>query len=463
VQVLANELQAELMIVMRLVPSQAYGSLYSVLFEARDMARGRSGLSFAFDWKGGTDVPEIRDNMDQVARKFVNDFAIRASTPKRLTVRVFGLEEQGQQAAALRAIRGADGVERVRTRGTAAVPDPFRGGEPASAAEFEVSLHDDADADQIMVQESLGAALTDGMSAVVEPRRTEDGMLAFWVREAIVRTVTQTVPAAPVTTQATPETTTAPSVTPSVTTAHAPTTTVTETPLSEARCASRMMSRSERGEVLREEWMGLYQQQGSPRIAVLINRARTGEEYRLLSESGKADAIGTQIVIAAAGSGGADAGGWTGTLEQRRTWFEQPSRLEYQARALEGQVGRLFNVGRMGATRVIDADTAREGLLKDAGFGERVFDQAELVSTLKSKDIANIVIIGHGQVVEQSSAGRMVKYTFKAVNLADSAQLAVTTVSGYEESFSDEGVTEMATRAVGQLACDMMANWKGSR
>jgi len=456
VQMLGNELQVDLSIVMRLVPSQAAGSSHTVLFEARDTSRGRAGLTFTFDWKGGTDVPNIRDNMEAVARKFINDYADRSQGPRRFTLRIFGLDKQEMQTAALKAMKDADEVKRIRSRGTAMAPNPFRGGQTTASAEFEVTLEDGADTDQILVQDNLVRALKENMEINVEPRRTEGGMLAFRVIDASSERQAANADA----------------------------------------CADQIMALNDRGQQLREQWMNLYRQRNSPRIAVLINRARTTEEKdRIISEGGSPDNIGTQIVISNAGIGPAVSNTGDGVSDSSTNrerdeslpLFEQPSRLEFQARTLEGQIGRLFNVGRMGSTQIIDADVARQGILKDLDKQKTVFDQNELVNILKNQNIADVLIIGYGfvdkgvveiETIDNRSSdttpngGRIivnqpgkkyastVKYTFKVVNLADSRQIAIAEASGFEESFTNEGITDLATRLVGQMACDMKLNWQ---
>jgi hypothetical protein len=243
-----------------------------------------------------------------------------------------------------------------------------------------------------------------------------------------------------------------------------------------------MVSSTSGGRALREEWLKAYEAKGSPRMLVLVNRAATAREP--MRQVQNPSSMETQIIVSASGLGTSQAvGNATGVsgLERPR-WderipvFEQPEQLAFQARALEGRVGAMFGPELMGAGKIIDAEAAKgqfaSEFAKQADIGE-----SELMGLLKQRNIADVVILGFGRVVARGSvaradeigwadddqaarSGNVVVYTFKAVDLRDNTVLGFADVTGLDDSFTTDGLSDVAMRAVGKLAWDSLQRWK---
>jgi hypothetical protein len=253
-------------------------------------------------------------------------------------------------------------------------------------------------------------------------------------------------------------------------------------PRAAARGARQMVSSTAAGRVLREEWLKAYEAKGSPRMLVLVNRAATPREP--LRQVQNPSSVETQIIVSASGLGtsqaignamgvsGLDRPRW----DERIPVFEQPEQLAFQARALEGRVGAMFGPELMGAGKIIDAEAAKgqfaNEFAKQAEIGE-----SELMGLLKQRNIADVVILGFGRVVARGSvaptdeigwadddqvvrSGNVVVYTFKAVDLRDNTVLGFADVTGLDDSFTTDGLSDVAMRAVGKLAWDSLQRWK---
>lgn len=253
-------------------------------------------------------------------------------------------------------------------------------------------------------------------------------------------------------------------------------------PRAAARGARQMVSSTAAGRALREEWLKAYEAKGSPRMLVLVNRAATAREpLRLVQNPSSVD---TQIIVSASGLGTSQAIGNVtgGSGLERPRWddripvFEQPEQLAFQARSLEGRVGAMFGPELMGASKIIDAEAAKgqfaNEFAKQAEIGE-----SELMGLLKQRNIADVVILGFGRVVARGSiapqdeigwadddqtarSGNVVVYTFKAVDLRDNTVLGFADVTGLDDSFTTDGLSDVAMRAVGKLAWDSLQRWK---
>lgn len=253
-------------------------------------------------------------------------------------------------------------------------------------------------------------------------------------------------------------------------------------PRAAARGARQMVSSTSGGRALREEWLKAYEAKGSPRMLVLVNRAATAREP--MRQVQNPSSMETQIIVSASGLGTSQAvGNATGvTGLERPRWderipvFEQPEQLAFQARALEGRVGAMFGPELMGAGKIIDAEAAKgqfaSEFAKQADIGE-----SELMGLLKQRNIADVVILGFGRVVARGSvaradeigwadddqaarSGNVVVYTFKAVDLRDNTVLGFADVTGLDDSFTTDGLSDVAMRAVGKLAWDSLQRWK---
>ena len=126
VELMATKLNAELVLLVRLIESDAVsskGARYRVLVETLDVPRGRKIGGFSFDWRQGTDSRSIKRYASAVTQKFMDQF-IRAKAyatadgaPRKYDVRFLGLESVEQMRIARDAFANVKGVSKVRTRG----------------------------------------------------------------------------------------------------------------------------------------------------------------------------------------------------------------------------------------------------------------------------------------------------------------------------------------------------------
>jgi len=253
-------------------------------------------------------------------------------------------------------------------------------------------------------------------------------------------------------------------------------------PRAAARGARQMVSGTSVGRAMRADWLAHYQAKESPRILVLANRATTPREP-LVQQQGNAT---TQVIVSANGLGSSSvtsgAAIENGALRDRPRWddhtsiFEQPEQLAFQARALEGRIGAMFSNELLGATRIIDAEAAKGQFATELQQRETM-GEPELMGLLKQRDIADIVVLGFGRVVARGTiqpadevgwgdddasarSGQVVIYTFKAIDLRDNRVLGFADATGLDDSFTTDGLSDMATRLVGKLGYDMLQQWK---
>jgi hypothetical protein len=268
---------------------------------------------------------------------------------------------------------------------------------------------------------------------------------------------------------------------------HSPSASRAIDPRAAARGARQMVASTAAGRALREQWLSAYEAKGSPRMLVLVNRAATPREPLQPARDAAAN-VATQIIVSANGLGTGDAAGnqsnaHSGTSGwERPRWderipvFEQPEQLAFQARALEGRVGAMFGPELMGASKIIDAEAAK-GQFADEFAKRAEIGDSELMGLLKQRNIADVVVLGFGRVVARGGVapsdeigwadddqaarnGNVVVYTFKAVDLRDNTVLGFADVTGLDDSFTTDGLSDVAMRAVGKLAWDSLQRWK---
>ncbi|MCC6427891.1 MAG: hypothetical protein IT435_13860 [Phycisphaerales bacterium] len=415
-QLIGQQLGADQFILARLMKSDLPGSPFSVVVENSDLARGRKGASFPFDWKGGTDVVNIKANARAVAIKLTNDFAERANNPVRYSVQLFGLttiEMQSAAAETLNAMPGLRGQVRPRTGGTVKDGDT---GKAESFNEYEIAFVRGNDPDAAQLSAELAGVLRTRYNLVVEPRQSEAGRIALRVREGTGgmtkgASVPSTAPPSP-----------------------AP--------------------------VTAQDLGKLYTDRGSPRIAVLVNRAATINEMnewrRSRSESAglqTTEAGGGIVVLGAAGSGqpGASPGADV-----------DPAVLEAWARQVEQTISQSLE-GQHGVTRLVSSDLTRASLLPKLDQGQKYAESERLVELLRAEQVAEIAIVGMGRVVS-GIAGNELVYTFETIDLSSGNRLGAAIVTApWRAGATAEALSgssaDVGGRAVGQSVTALRDAW----
>ena len=442
---LGRELAADMAIVIKLIPTQRDGADFSVTFDTRDLSRGRRGLSFPFDWKGGASVVNIKNNSRAMARKFINDFAERSVMPRRFTLRILGLMQTNEQTQAYKSIRESrEFVKSVISRGSDTVPDLRNARLNVSASQYEVTLNDGADADPIIVQDGIENALKRVFpDRELQTLQTERGSISV-----------QLFPKKAAVTSEAPDD------------------------------CSLVLLDDEVGKNARRELKQLYENRNSPRIAILCNRPLTPKERKALEAKGTVGDIGNMIVIGGRDATGVSQGspGVTPTEDD----FLNPSVLEQNAREMERAISELFNQ-KLGFTRLISPDVARANAAAEIAKQGNVMAQTELVEIMKRLDLADVVILGVGRI-----EGFEQRYSFEAINLRDAikvgfgdaryntfgrdrdpvaimGQLRDKAKGGIDAAdaaareayqIGTDEIKKMANEATSKLACTMMNNWR---
>lgn len=410
---LGRELTADLAIVIRIVPSQS-GHAFTVFFESVSLSRARAGMRFQFDWKGGTDVPNVKANMRQVARKFIDDYIDRNDHPQRITVRFFGLNDPEMIGHAKKVLETLEGAKTVRTRGTGNEASPF-GGRTASYTNFEVTFDNGADTDPTTLILGINRAFKRGMDSIVTVRQGEGGNLAIQIDRQLKAEERVT------------------------------------------NCEEALaVALGDDGAKFRKRLLELYNSRNQPRIVVLVNRAPTQAERQNAQAAG-GNAFGNvdNLIVVAPQGVGINGGGQVTVPDAVKSDFRSPDELEWHARSIERAINERFGVGLLEFTRVINPDTGRAALLAEAAKQSGLMDQGELAQLLKKQNLADIAIFGVGR---EAPAG-VLKYTFTATNLADNTNIAFGDATVADYAFSDQGLQQLADEVVAKLACDLMKSW----
>lgn len=422
-QLMARELQADLLITIRLTPSQRPGSPFAVLFEAVDPVRGRSGLTFTFDWKLGTTAPDIRDTARQVARKFIEDYAQRAALPRRYTLRLFGMSEPSTLGKARDALESVEGVRRVRSRTASNVPSPFTG-DVASAVQFELTLEPGADADPTRLMVDIDQALRDELQSVVELVQTEPGMIALrTLRRASAADLRD-------------------------------------------ECERALTFPGDVGDALRARLAAAYARAGSPRILVLVNRAPIEGEAPDALRGVNPENL---FVVSAVGDGAIfNRAGQTDASRPPAEDFRTPEAQELLARRVEQTLNRRLGPDLLGLSRIVNPDTARLAIAEQIEARRGVVQAGEFAALLKKFDAADLVILGTGRIDPRTGS---VSYTFTATNLETNLNLAYASVEAWggvgspgapASRFSDSALEAIADHALARLGCDLLTQWESA-
>ncbi len=453
-KLLAQQLDADNVIVIKLVKSQLAGSPFSVVVECSDAARGRGMLTFTFDWKGGLDVPEIKEYATDMAIKYTDDFARRANNPAHFTVQLFGLTTPEQVKAAKDALGDIEGARRVRTRaGLGATGDRKEEG----LTEFEVTFPAGTWIDETDLKAELSKGLAQRLGAGVEERQTEPGRVAMRVIPGMtpVRTAEAPpapAPAAPANQPPTPSQ--VPAAAPPATPVAVPPPPTVPGSVQVNDCAKVLLNKSEVGRVAREGVRSAYAGAGSPRMIVMANRAATIEETK---EAALAGLTPEHLIVLGVAGPSAPANPTPHDAAQ----FLVPSELEKHARVIENSIARTLDID-LGMSRQISPDGVRQRLLASREKGSRYVGADELLGLIGKQDLADIAVIGYART-STTHDGPTVSYTIEAIEIKASARLGYAEVS---DQLADEPVEKTVARlgeaAAAELACSLRAHWAGA-
>lgn len=443
-ELLKQQLGADQVILVRLGDSELQGSPFSVIVETTDLARGRRGASFPFDWKGGTDVVNIKANARAMAMKYVNDFALRVNNPVRYTVQVLGAATVQSQHDVLQGINSLSGLRgQARTRAASTV-----GGTGGDAVtEYEVAFLRGMDPDPTQLVADLSQVLGSRFNLAVEPRQAEAGRVAIRVSPG--------APGKLVTRPATPAQPQTPGIPTSSTPQPGPS---APAPEPQAEQPPAKVEQPASGDL-----QSLYVQHGSPRVVVLINRAATREELtdwrQMNNQPGPSGPVTAENIIVIGGA----AGGATVTPEKKDGGeFIDPTLLELWARQVEQSVSQSL-AQRHGVTVQISPDLARASLLADIAAGQRYMGADQLLGLLKKEDVADIAVVGCGKIVSGIAGYEMV-YTVETVELATSRRLGAALITAPFKGLSASDTLRrssesFASRASSEVAGSLAAAW----
>ncbi len=431
-ELLKQQLGADQVILVRLLESQLAGSPFSVVVESSDLARGRQGATFPFDWKGGTDVANIKANARAVAIKFVDDFAQRVNNPVRYTVQLFGLTGVDMQRAALDSLGSLPGLRgKARTRGGGTVKDA--GGQSESYNEYELTFVRGADADVTQLSADIAEVLRARYNLIAEPRQAEGGRIALRVHPGQGGfSPTPIVPPQPSTQAPAPASPAEPAAPPAADSAQ-----------------------------VRDDVRRLYADHGSPRTVVLINRAATIQEFdewRRASASGGVNAENMIVVNTGAPAGSGQPASQPSQPEQ----FADPSALDMWARQVEQAVSQSLST-EYGMTRQISPDLARASMLGRVDSGQKYMGSDQLLGLLRKEDVADIAVVGYGKVIG-GAAGLELVYTLETVELATSQRLGAALITSPLRGLSSGDALRRSTvafgaRASGQVGAALKDAW----
>lgn len=409
VVLLSEDLSAQLVLIVRLHTIDRDGGIGKATVEAFRADRARTLFTIAFDWKGGTSARDLKINGRQIARAFINDYSKRlASDRRRLTLRLLGMSDTRVIRDAREALEGVIGVENVRRRTSGATRrDGVTQFEITYTGSDPTTLADDA---ALALEELLGrleAVKDEGGSYTLRPAR---GLATrgFTVAD-------------------------------------------------DERCVEDLIDVSAAGDVARAELRAAAVARGNPRIAVFINREAPFDTAPVATDA--AQAPNTMIVIGAGGrdsaaigvggSGGAGGAGAT-DLESRRR------EAALQARVIEDALSDRLGNGLLGL-RVIDGDTARQRVAAEA---QTPVSEAQLAALLRSRDVADIVVIGSARVRPEGSAVPAAAYTFRAIDTRTGEVLGSYAAGATLPLVADAAIVDVvARRAAGALGCRMLRAW----
>ena len=418
VSLLADDLSAQLVLMVKLHTLDANGTIGKATVEAFRADRARTLFTIAFDWKGGNSAKDLKINGRQIARAFINDYSKRLSGDnRRLTLRILGITDSAQLREARELVEEVAGVEVVRRRSSASARrDGF--------AQFEITY---TGTDSTTLADDAAAALEDRFGPL-EVVKDEGG--AFTLRPSR-RSNSMNI-------------------------------------ADDERCAQDMALRAAAGDAVRDELRAAARARGNPRVVVLINRDAPFADEPVPADAGQAgNASANTIVIslaennaAAIGSAGVGSGGG---LADRATLESRRREAALQSRLIEDALSDRIGNGLLGL-RVVDGDTVRSRLLAkldtDASTREKPLTEAQLASMMRSDNLADIIIVGTARVRPEGSAVPVASYTFRAID-ASSGDVIGSYAAGTVLPLGIDApvVEEVAQRAAGALGCRMLRAW----
>ncbi|MHC4106982.1 MAG: hypothetical protein ACYSTY_02735 [Planctomycetota bacterium] len=406
-ELLANDLSAELVLVVRLLDADPSGAPRRLTFEAFDLARGRTITTFPFSWELDDTTWDVKRYAQAIGSRFVADYVVRTGNPQRYTVRVFGLPAEPVWMQAIRrTIKSMPGIVSVRPRSIAAVKDQ------ESAATFEVRYGGDF----LDLASELAVYLDRAEGLSFETIDLTGTTISLRGRMRVPQTTAVTV----------------------------------------AGCGELILARTPAGDAQRRELKAMYEQQGRPTVAVMVNRTPTAAER----ETAPAGTILTSETVVVIQSAGRDAVNRPPAGEPERQRAEAtPALLELHARLLEEALYRRLGGELIGLARV-DPQVARSRLEGGLDKSQSVFREQEFVETARRQAVGDVLILGKGAAFFNADSTRSVTYTFRAVNAADARILATASVRGkLSARLMESTVQTMADDLIAALVCEMMQSW----
>ncbi|MBL8746419.1 MAG: hypothetical protein JNK58_08700 [Phycisphaerae bacterium] len=423
INLLREELKAELLITIRI--SRA-SPLPKVVVAASEEARGRRGFTKTLDWKGDFSAREIKANIRDVAKRFVEDFVGRAGQQVlSMTIRVLGA--RGETHEIIRnSLKRVTGMESVKNANAAS-------GSKDQAAEFAVRYKSSADRDDL-VYEACANLRTD-LDAEVNQE--------VWQGNTVVIRVTPKPPPPP----------------PGV---------YREPPCREQIEECLLHSNDPNfTNNTKETLTALYKAKGTPKMTVLLNRRPTAGEVTAAKEaSGGVNKVNVDNMIVVGGIGPVTGinGQHAGDAQDKpanlgKEEYRKPSDYELFARAVEDSMSRMFGVEALRFS-MVDSAMARDSIMRAATKQEKVMLESELSGLLKTVGAAQIYVIGFATDPTAAGAKGRIQFTFKAM-LADGSEI------GYGQEFRElpvnlgpEVIDPVARSLVIQIACGILESWK---
>ncbi len=409
-ELLANDLSAELVLVVRLLDSDPSGAPRRLTFEAFDLARGRTITTFPFSWELADTTWDVKRYAQAIGSRFVADYVVRTGNPQRYTVRVFGLPAEPMWMQEIRrTIKSVPGIASVRPRSISSVKDQ------ESLSTFEVRYGGDV----LDLASELATYLDRAQGLSFETIELAGTAISLRAQMRVPQTSAATV----------------------------------------AGCGELILARTPAGDAQRRELKTMYEQQGRPTVAVMVNRAPTARE-RKTAPAGTVLTSETVVVIQSVNRDVVNrppAG-----ARERQRGDATPALLELHARLLEEALYRRIGGELLGLARV-DAELARRRFEGGLDTTQSIFREQEFIETARRQAIADVLILGKGAAFSNADGTRWATYTFRAVHAADARILATASVRGeLSASLMESTVQTMADDLIAALVCEMMQSWSPS-
>ncbi len=423
IRLLANELSADMVILIKFLdadPRANPGVEANMTFEVVDPSRGGKLVTFPFRWQRDDSVPWINRYANDLAVRFIDDFARRAPRPSWVEVRAIGFGDNPGHVKALRdGMTGMDRVESVRPPRSSTYVDQYSG-QRQTLQTYRLRFAGD---------------MLDLAAEIEDAQFDLDGRE---VRVVLLETSALTVK---IVNQA-PEV-------------------ESDEPLARAQCEELILRPDEPGIAQRGLLQELYRSKNSPRFALLVNRAPTrAERLRIESEGGSIS--GDTVVLVQTGTVNQiqDGSGSGAVVTQTDdSELREVTALESQTNQIEVAMYNLLGTNLLGFKR-IEPSIARARIAGEAEHQAGVFGESEIVEILRRENIADVIIFGRGTSMRESNGERRATYTFRAVSIADAEYLAGAIVSGRLGFANEKDLIErMAEQAIQSIACELIQEW----